>query len=155
MNNYPKIIENHIDPDVDARSIIERIIKYAPEDALHELNEIVLFDTNQNDDCFACYRRGEKSIELYLGDIIGWLPWILKRSYVVPYLFVGIALGHELDHHVNRYNVNIDREISAETNALKYIYPSFGPFKPIAKLASLLVPQPKMANKSLENDVNR
>jgi hypothetical protein len=87
---------------------------------------------------------------LYLRDIIGWLPWILKKLYVIPYLFVGHAFGHELDHHVNRGNLHIGREISAEKNSLKYIYPSLELFKPLVRLASWVVSKTKLANKSLE-----
>jgi hypothetical protein len=150
MDEYPNIIVNHIDPDVDAVRIIQRILRFAPKDVLRDLTEIVLLDKNHDENCFACYRGDKKRIELYLGDIIGWLPWILKRSYVIPYLFIGQALGHELDHHVNRHNKQIDREASAETNAIKYIYPSFGLFKPLVRLASYVLSQSTLANKSLE-----
>ncbi len=67
-----------------------------------------------------------------------WQPWFLKKTYLFPYLVVGMALGHEIDHHVNRDKVNIDREASAESNALRYVYPSLGFFKPAFWLLSFL-----------------
>jgi hypothetical protein len=152
MDNCLNIISIHVEPSFDAKRIVERIIRYAPKPATDGLCEIVLLNTNEEENCFACYRRKEKRIELYLGDIIGWLPWILKKTYVIPYLFIGIALGHEFDHHVNRTKDNFDRENSAEHNTLKYIYPSLGIFKPFARIVSYFCPKPILANKRLQTD---
>jgi len=60
----------------------------------------------------------------------------IKKSYIFPYLTIGMALGHEIDHHVNRDRRTIDEEKTAEKNALKYIYPSMGFFKPLVKVLS-------------------
>lgn len=121
-----------------AEKIVRRIVQYAPPVCLDGLNEIELLDRDTRDNCFASYNRSKSKIELFVGDIIGWQPWILRKSFILPYLEVGIALGHELDHHVNREKKDIDKEKSAENNVLKYIYPSFGMFKPIVKLISIV-----------------
>ena len=119
-----------------AEKIVKRIIRYAPSEYLSGLNTIKLLDRDTRNNCFASYSKTRREIQLFVGDIIGWQPWILRKSYVLPYLLIGIALGHELDHHVNRNNdINIiDKEQSAENNALKYIYPSLGVFKPLVKI---------------------
>ncbi len=135
----PKIIEEHSEADVRVKSIVFRILKFLQETDLNGLNEILILDVNEETDCFGLYNRNEQRIELYVGDIIGWLPWILKKTYLLPYLFIGTALGHELDHHVNRSNNLSDKEASAEANAFKYVYPSLGIFKPIAALILLLL----------------
>ncbi len=75
---------------------------------------------------------------MYIGDTIGWVPWILKKTYVIPYTFIGEALGHEIDHQLNRQNPSGEKEKAAETNTLKYVSPSLGIFKPLIRLASLL-----------------
>ncbi len=129
-----QIIENHRESVVNVKGIIDRIIKYLPTDILDGLNEIVLLNTNEEHEAFGCYKRGEGRIELYIEDIIGWLPWLLKKTYIFPYLFLGMALGHEMDHHVNRNNDDVDKEISAEKNSMKYIIPSMGIFKPIVRI---------------------
>ena len=96
----------------------------------------MILDVNEQEDCFGAYDRKARWIELYAGDIIGWLPWILKKTYLIPYSFIKEALGHEIDHHVNRQNPSSEK--AAETTALKYVYPSLGIFQPLIRLASLL-----------------
>jgi hypothetical protein len=135
----PKIIEKHSEADVCVKSIVVRILKFLKETDLNGLNEILILDASEEKNCFGLYNRNEQRIELYVGDIIGWLPWILKKTYLLPYLFIGTALGHELDHHLNRLNDLSDKEVSAEANAFKYVYPSLGVFKPIAALILLLM----------------
>jgi hypothetical protein len=49
-----------------------------------------------------------------------------------------VALGHEIDHHVNRDNEEAEKEQHAEANALEYIYPFFHVMKPIRKAATFL-----------------
>ena len=134
----PKIIEQHSEADINVLGIVQRIIKHLPSEILDGLQEIVITDTTPNRNAFACYRRGEKRIELYLDGITLWQPWFLKKTYVFPYLFIGMALGHEIDHHVNRNRADTDREASAENNALRYVYPSLGLFKPVYRLCSLI-----------------
>ena len=123
---------------IRAEKIVNRIIKYAPPECLNELKVIELLGKDPINNCFASYSKSEGKIELYVGDIIGWQPWILRKTYILPYLEIGIALGHELDHHVNRNKNVMEKEKLAENNALKYIYPSFGVFKPVAKLFSIM-----------------
>ena len=134
----PIIIEACTQCGVDVGRIVRRILRYAPPSALYGLNAVKIVDSDPSDRGFARYRKEQSEIEIYAHDILEWQPWILKQSYVFPYLSIGLALGHELDHHVNRGNEAIDREQSAEENALKYIYPSFGVFKPFAKVISIL-----------------
>jgi hypothetical protein len=124
--------------NIRAERIVRRIIRYAPKECLIDLNEIELLDRDTINNCFASYSRSNRKIELFIGDIIGWQPWILRKSYILTYLAIGIALGHEIDHHVNRDTKVSDKEKSAENNALSYIYPSFGFFKPLARLYSRL-----------------
>jgi hypothetical protein len=127
-NNYSKY-------GVRVDKMINRMIKYAPQYSLEGLNEIIILDKDPNNRGFARYFKEEGKIELYVSDIVGWQPCLFKKSYIFPYLTLGMALGHELDHDVRRHeNVsNEDLERSAEANALKYIYPSFGVFKPFVR----------------------
>jgi len=136
---HPKIIENYGDCGVNVGKIVNRIIKFAPPASLQGLNQIRIMDKDPNGIGFACYYKEDAKIEIFIDDIVGWQPWPLKKSYVFPYLSIGLALGHEIDHHVKRQNNRIDKEEHAESNALKYVYPSFGIFKPIAKIISFLL----------------
>lgn len=135
----PKIIENHSETAVNVAGIVRRILAHLPSEVLDELNEVIILDKNNKHSAFGAYWKSHGRIELYLDGITLWLPWILKKTYVIPYLFIGTALGHELDHHVNRSNNMPDKEASAETNAFKYVYPSLGIFRPIATLVSSLM----------------
>ena len=135
---HPKIIEDYSSCVVNVGRIVQRLVKFAPFGSLDELNEIRIMDNDPDEIGFARYFKEEKIIELFVNDIIGWQPWLLKRTYILPYLSIGIALGHELDHHVNRLNNSRDKEHQAEVNAFKYVYPSLGFFKPIAKIVSYL-----------------
>ena len=131
---YPKIIASYGECGVNIGKIVQRIIKYAPEDSIKELNAVRIVDKSPDNRGFACYLKDHREIYLFVDDIVGWQPWLLKKTIIFPYLTIGLALGHEIDHHVNRDNNIIDKERSAERNALKYIYPSFGVFKPLAKV---------------------
>ncbi len=130
---YPKIIASYSESGVNIGKIVQRIIKYAPEDSIKGLNAVRIVDKSPDNEGFACYLKDHREIYLFVDDIIGWQPWILKRSIIFPYLTIGLALGHEIDHHVNRDKKIVNKERSAESNALKYIYPSFGIFKTVAK----------------------
>ena len=131
------VTENYQDCGIDVARIIKRILTHAPSECIQGLKEIRLLDKDPVDKGFARYFRTEGRIELYVADIVGWQPWILKKSYVFPYLTIGIALGHEIDHHVHRKNNTINKEDFAERNAFKYIYPSLGVFKPVVKVLNL------------------
>jgi len=133
-----RITEAYSECGVNVRKIVARIVKYAPPDSLQGLNEISILDKDPNNIGFASYSRHEGRIELYVNDIIGWQPWLLKKSFIFPYIAIGMALGHEIDHHVSSQIDRTEREKSAENNALRYIYPSFGIFKPITKLISFI-----------------
>lgn len=137
-NMNPNIIESYTGCCVNVGRIVRRIIRYAPSRALDGLNAVIILDADPHDRGFARYRKETREIEIYAHAIVEWQPWILKRTYLFPYLSIGLALGHEIDHHVNRDNEAIDPEQSAETNAFRYIYPSFGLFKPVAKIISIL-----------------
>ena len=133
-----QIIENYTPCGVNVGKIVKRILKYAPPSSIEDLKQILIFDVNPQGRGFACYRGRERTIEIYVKDIIGWLPWILKKTYIFPYFAIAGAIGHELDHHVHRDNKNHDSELSAESNALTYVYPSFGLFKPVIKFIRVL-----------------
>lgn len=139
FNAQLQVIESYTDCGIDVGGIVRRIVKYAPPPSLQGLRAVKLLDKDPRNIGFASYLKSEATIELYVADIVGWQPWILRRSYVFPYLSIGIALGHELDHHANRDNTRIGKERAAESSALQYIYPSFGMFKPVAKLLSFLI----------------
>jgi hypothetical protein len=136
-----KIINNYSKCGVRVDKMINRMIKYAPQFSIDGLNKIIILDKNIKDRGFAAYFKEEGKIELYVSDIVGWQPWLFKKSYIFPYFTLGMALGHELDHHVRRHeNVSSeDLEKSAEANALKYIYPSFGVFRPFVKVIAYLL----------------
>jgi hypothetical protein len=70
--------------------------------------------------------------------LVAWQPWLLRKSVVFPYLAIGLALGHEIDHHVNRDNEEVEKEQHAEANALYYIYPFFLVMKPMRKVVTFL-----------------
>lgn len=132
-----KISEEYSPCGVDVGRIVTRIIKYAPSESIEDLKEIRLLDRDPTDTGFAKYVQTAKRIELYIDDIVGWQPWLLKKSYIFPYLTIGMALGHEIDHHVHRNRTSADDESFAEKSALKYVYPSMGIFKPFVKILSL------------------
>jgi len=134
----PKIAECYSEFGVNVGRIVKRIIRHAPPSSLQGLNEIRIKDKDPDNRCFSSYSKQGRRIELFVDDIIGWYPWLLKKSFILPYLAIGLALGHEIDHHVNRNHTRIDKEKSAESNALRYVYPSFGIFKPIARILFLL-----------------
>jgi hypothetical protein len=114
--------------------IIKRIIRFAPQVSIKDLKTIRLLDNDRYSRGFGCYFKKEKEIRIFVKEIIGWQPWILKKTLIFPYLTIAVTLGHEIDHHVNRDNEKIDRENSAKINALKNVYPSFGIFKPPVKI---------------------
>ena len=134
----PRIIESYKYYGVDISRIVKRILKFAPEYSLDGLKIVRILDSDSQQSGFACYLKKEGEIRLFAQGLVDWQPWILKKTYLFPYITVGLALGHEIDHHVNRMNSDIDKERSAENNAIKYIYPSFGMFKPLAKLLFFL-----------------
>jgi hypothetical protein len=119
----PRIVENY-DPSI-AR-IVKRIFKYAPESSIEGLEQVSILNNDYQRRGFACYSKDEKEIRLFSKELVDWQPWILKKTYLFPYITVGLALGHEIDHHVNRENNEIDKEKTVGSNAIKYIYPSFG-----------------------------
>ncbi len=138
-DTLPEITECYGECGVNLEKIVRRIIKYVPPDTLRGLREIRISGRDPDNMAFGCYYKKDRKIELFAEDIIGWQPWLLKKTYIFPYLSTGLALGHEIDHHVKRNDGRSDKEKSAENNALKYVYPSFGPFKPVAKLLFLLL----------------
>jgi len=135
----PKIIENYTRVGVDVGSIVRRVLSHLPLDILEGLREVRVLDRNNAHSAFACYLKDEGTIEIYVSDLLGDFPHILlKLFYPFTYMVVGMAVGHELDHHVNRNNPGIDREESAEKNIMRYVYPSLGIFKPVVRTISFL-----------------
>ncbi len=130
----PRIIEEHTDCGVDIVGIVKRILRYAPEGCLDGLEQIRILDHSPIG--FARYIKEDREIQLFAQELVAWLPWVLKKTYIFPYLTIGMAVGHEIDHHVHRDNDLIDKELSAEKNSLVYVYPSFGVFKPVVKVIS-------------------
>ncbi|MFH2045722.1 MAG: hypothetical protein ABIK92_11315 [Pseudomonadota bacterium] len=136
-NMIPTISENHTETSVNVRGIVERVLRYQKPETLNDLNEILILDKSEPDIGFGCYRKAEGKIEIYLDNLLKWQPWILKKSYLFPYMTIAMALCHELDNHVTRDNSRIDREKSAENSVIKYLYPSLGVFKPAVGILRL------------------
>ena len=124
----PKIKKSYTDCGVNIGRMVKRIINHAPPESINGLKEIEILDKDPGAKGFAAYSKKNAKIEIFIEDLIGWQPLLLKKSFVFPYLGISLALGHEIDHHVNRNNDMIDKEKSAERNAIKYVYPSFGIF---------------------------
>ena len=137
----PIVTEIHTETEVNVKKIVDRIIRYQKSETIRGLNEISILDKSEPDIGFGCYKKAEQKIEIYLDNILKWQPWVLKKTYIFPFIAIAMALSHELDHHVNRDNNSIDREYSAKTNMIKYIYPSLGTFKPLAKILILFAPK--------------
>ena len=115
--------------------IVHRILSHLSPDILDGLNEVRLLESHNR--AFACHKKDEAAIEIYIGELLGDFPPIfLKLFYPFTYMVVGMAVGHELDHHLNRNHDEIDREASAEKNIMKYVYPSLGIFKPAVRIFS-------------------
>lgn len=134
----PEIIENYSACGVDIGRIVKRILKNAPKGSLIDLERVRILDSDSHNRGFACYLKKNREIRLFAKELVDWQPLILRKTFLFPYITVGLALGHEIDHHVNRENDIIDQERSAEKNAINYIYPSFGIFKPFVKMLMLL-----------------
>jgi hypothetical protein len=130
----PKIIESYSAQGVNLGRIVKRILNNAPKGCLEDLEQVKILDSDPQSKGFACYIKEAREIRLFAEALVGWQPWILKKTFFLPYITVGLALGHEIDHHVNRENNIVNKEQSAENNAIKYIYPSFGVFKPVVKM---------------------
>ncbi|MFB3887157.1 MAG: hypothetical protein ACE144_18175 [Thermodesulfobacteriota bacterium] len=95
------IVENYRNVGVDVAHIVRRILSHLSPEVLEGLHEVRLLE--RHDHAFACYKKAEGAIEIYLVDLLGFLPPIFwKAFYPFTYLVVGIAVAHELDHHVNR-----------------------------------------------------
>ena len=137
----PIITEHHSEKVVKVRKIVDRIIRNQSIETLNGLNEISILDKMEPDIAFGRYKRAEQKIEIYLDNILKWQPWLIKKTYLFPFITIAMALAHELDHHVNRNNNLIDREYSAEKNMLKYIYPAIGIFKPLIRFLLLFTPK--------------
>jgi hypothetical protein len=101
--------------------ILHRILSHLTPDILDGLKEVRILDKcHILEKCkypFACYKRGKGAIEIFVSELLGHFPpIILKMLYPMTYMIIGMAVGHELDHHVNRNTKGIDREASAEAN---------------------------------------
>ena len=129
----PIITESHSESQINVRGIVARMIRYQKPETIKDLNEIALLDNSIEGGGFGCYRKADRRIEIYLDPILKWQPWILKKTYLFPFITVAMTLAHELDHHVNRNNHSVDREQSAEKSMFNYIYPAIGIFRPILK----------------------
>jgi hypothetical protein len=138
VTTLPEVTENHSEYGVTVGKIVRRILEYAPPKSIEGLNQVIILDRDPKGRGFARYLETERVIELYLDAVIGWQPWVLRKSYFFPYLAISLALGHEIDHHVNRGKREPNEERSAEKNVLKYTYPSFGVFKPLVRLFAFL-----------------
>ncbi len=132
----PEIIECYSPCGVNVRRIINRVLRFIDPALLNGLKAIVLVDKHPSGRGFGLYT--DATIYIFAEEVIGWQPWIFRRTYVFPYLTIGLTLGHELDHHVNRNIFPKDPELHAELNAMKYVYPSLGIFKPLLKAISLI-----------------
>ncbi len=147
----PAIIEDYTDIGIDVGRIVRRIIFHLSPEVLDGLREVRLLDRHEK--AFACYKKGEAAIEIYVSELLGGFPRVLlKTFYPLTYPIIGMAVGHELDHHVNRGREDIDREATAEANIMKYVYPSLGVFKPAAKFILLLC---RPFRRSVDQRINR
>jgi hypothetical protein len=133
MKHLPTILEDHARIGIDAGWILRRIMSHLPASTLDGLNQVRLLGRNEKG--FARYIAKEGIIEIYIEELVkGFSPLFLRLFYPFTYTIIGMALCHELDHHVHRNDGAIDREASAEANIMKYMYPSLGIFKPLAQL---------------------
>ena len=97
------------------------MIRRAPRGCLDGLDAIEILDSSPDRRGLACYQKDRRRIKLFVRDLIAWQPWLLRKSVFFPYLTIGLALGHEIDHHVNRDNEEVEKEQHAEANAFEYI----------------------------------
>lgn len=104
------IVDHSTSCGVNIKYIVKRIIAHVPEEVIADLKTVEIFDFAPGRKGFARYVRHENKIDLYVHEDIGWLPWILKKTFIFPYLLVGLALGHEIDHHVNRDRVMTEED---------------------------------------------
>jgi hypothetical protein len=135
---YPRVIEDYRECGVDIGKIVRTMIRHAPSGCLDGLDEVEILDSSPEGRGFARYLKEQRRIQLFVRELIAWQPWLLRKSVVFPYLAIGLALGHEIDHHLNRDNEEVEKEQYAEANALNYIYPFFFVTKPIRKVATFL-----------------
>lgn len=123
-------MEIHPIRGINIAAMVRRMVEHIPGTVLEGLTEITLLNTHEK--YFSRYVREEGRIELYVGDIVGWQPWILKKTYFFPYLCIGIELGIGLEQHVYYRTVYNGKEYRS-TYPFMYIYPSLGIFKIIIK----------------------
>lgn len=136
----PRIIESYSPCGVNVGKIVRRMIRYIEPEILDGLDAINLLDVHPSRIGFGRYRKDDAQIDIYVNEILGWQPWILRKSFLFPYLSIGLWLGHEIDHHVNRDIDSIDEsERLANANAFRYIYPSLGIFMPIYKVTVFML----------------
>jgi hypothetical protein len=76
----PKIVVSYSKCGVSVGKIVKRIIKHAPPSSISGLNEIKLLNRDPDGVGFARYCKKERKIELFVDDIIGWQPWLLKKA---------------------------------------------------------------------------
>jgi hypothetical protein len=136
----PGVIEDHSETTVDVPGMVHRILKHLPPGAINGLLEVIILDKNYKRSAFGCYRKSAGRIETYLDGIPLWQPWLLKKTYIFPYLTLGMVLGHEIDPHVNRGIAEVEKEDAAERNWFLYVDPSLGRFKPFVKVFGWAVP---------------
>jgi hypothetical protein len=127
------IINNYRPCGVNAERIVQRVMAFVD---VTGINEVRLLEHSMTGERFSRYLREKQNIELYVHDIIGWQPMILRKTFVIPYLAISVVLGREIDHHVRPDDHD---ELTTLHNALKYVYPSFGIFKPFGKLMAYVV----------------
>lgn len=142
----PRIIESYSDCGVNVGKIIRRIISFVQPEAIDGLSAIILLDRSQSGG-LGFYQGKDHVIYLFVHEIVGWQPWIFKKTFIFPYLTIGFTLGHEIDHHVRRNQLVANPEETADQNAMVYIYPSMGIFKPIVRLLSVIARNTKRKTK--------
>jgi len=133
---YPRVIEDYQKCGVDVGKIVRTMISHAPEGCLDGLDTVEILDSSPEGRGFACYWKDRRRIQLFVRDLIAWQPWLFRETVVLPYLTIGLALGHEIDHHLSRDNEEAEKEQHAEVNALNYIYPFFVVMNPIRKVVT-------------------
>jgi hypothetical protein len=127
---YPLITEIHFVRGINVAAMVRRMVEHLPSSVLEGLKEITLLNTHEK--YFGRYIKKEGRIELYVEDIVGWQPWILKKTYFFPYFCIGIELGIGLEQHVYNRSLYYGKEYRPNYPFM-YIYPSLGILKIIIK----------------------
>lgn len=89
----PTIIENYTDVGIDVGRMVRRILSNLSPDILDGLKEVRILDKCRLlEKCkhpFACYNKGEGTIEIYVSELLGDFPQIISKV-LYPITYMGI-----------------------------------------------------------------